>query len=404
LGSINGDGTDELTAETIITAEDVGPRSPEILYRSDHLEVRRIAAGDGRHQAVTFESYHDDTGFDRIGFGETFFERAGLTAIHVLTVGNDWYQYPEIEEALAAIRKSVSGAERVLAYGSSMGGYAAVRFADAIGATHVLSLSPQYSIDPKRVAADRRWWWDQKRIAFMAAHNGPITCSADIVVAYDPTIRLDDLHGQMIGRDVPTRFLKLTYAGHPVTTMLNELSVLRPLALAFANEDLDLAEVEIEIAERREQSAVWLTEYGARALTHDGLYALDLAERAVGLAPASAAMQHQHGMRLHDLGRYEEAIAAHRRAVATERHPIFMLSLSRSLFFSGQYAEALSWVETAQQMRPFDDFYFHSAARIRLATGDRRGAWRDAWRAVQLAKRPRNLFWLAYYAVHRVFG
>jgi pimeloyl-ACP methyl ester carboxylesterase len=393
-----------LTAEFIIVADDASPGLPEILFRSDHIEVRRIAAGDGRHQVVTFESYHDDVGFGRSGFGESFFARAALTGIHVLTSGNDWYQYPEMEAALAVIRDAVSGADRVLTYGSSMGGYAAVRFADAVGATHVLSISPQYSIDPRRMRSDRRWWWEQKRIAFLPAYNGPITCAAEIVIAYDPTIKLDNLHARLIGRDVEARFLRLAYAGHPITTVLSELGILQTMALAMAAGPFDLAAVQADFDARREESSMWLAEYSSRLPGGDKHRARDLAARAATISPGNATVQHLHAMRLHELGRYPEAVEAHRRAVAIEPHPIFIISLSRSLFFAGQHAEAMEWMEQALTMRAFDDFYFYCAARIRLAMGHRTEAWRDALTAFRLAKRPRNIAALAYYGMRRITG
>ncbi|PZU08641.1 hypothetical protein [Sphingomonas sp.] len=377
---------------------------PEILFRSDHVEVRRIAVGDGRHQVVTFESYHDEPGFGRIGFGETFFTREGFTGIHVLSSGNDWYQYPEIGEVLAVIRAAVNGAERVLAYGSSMGGYAALRFADAIGATDVLSLSPQYSIDPRVVKADRRWWWDQRRITFLPEHNGALACRANIVIAFDPTIALDALHAERIGRDVKVTMLRLDHAGHPVTTVLAELHLLQKMALSFLAGAADPAAIRAEFEARREESSMWLVEYGSRLPGGDRLKARDIAARAVDMSPGNAAIKHQYGMRLHDLGQYDEAVAAHEEAVAISPHPIFVLSLSRALFFAGRHAEALEQVLRAQRERPYDDFYFHSSARIRLAMGDRIGAWRDAREAFRLAKRPRTYWDLARYGFHRAFG
>ncbi|MDO6412986.1 hypothetical protein Q4F19_01185 [Sphingomonas sp. BIUV-7] len=390
-----------MTAETIIQADDVGPGQPEILFRSDHVEVRRILAGDLRHQIVTFESYHDDGGFERTGFGETFFERAGFTGIHVLSAGNDWYQYPEIDAVLAVIREAVSGAERVLTYGSSMGGYAAVRFADAVGATHVLSLSPQYSIDPRRVSADRRWWWDQKRIGFLSRHNGTISCAADVVVAYDPTLKLDRLHAELIGRDVRARFLRLDYAGHPVTTVLSELHLLQTMAVAFATGPLDLGAIQGEFRRRREEASMWLAEYSSRLPEGGKVRAHELAARAVSLAPGSATIQHQYGMRLHDLARYDEAVLAHEAAVAIAPHPIFVLSLSRSLFFAGRLEEALERAEQALAERAFDSEYFRWAARVRLAMGDRVGAYAHARSAFLLARTPRNLWSLIRHGAGR---
>ncbi|QJU59557.1 hypothetical protein HL653_18955 [Sphingomonas sp. AP4-R1] len=392
-------GTGELTAQTIIETDEAGPDLPEILFRSDHVEVRRIAAGDGRHQVVTFESYHDDAGFDRIGFGETFFERAGFTGIHVLSAGNDWYQYPEIGAVLAIIRDAVAGAESVLAYGSSMGGYAAVRFADAIGATDVLALSPQYSIDPRRMKADKRWWWDQRRIQFLPEHNGPLTCRARVVIAFDPTIKLDLLHAERIGHDVKADLLRLDYAGHPVTTVLAELGLLQKMALAFASGSADPATIQSEFLARREDASMWLAEYGSRLPDGDKSRARDLAARAVAIAPGNATIQHQYGMRLHELGRYDEAIVAHEMAVAASPHPIFVLSLSRSLFHAGRFEDAVNRAEQALAERSFDSEYFRWAARARRGAGDPTGAYEHARSAFRLARTIRNLVSLLRYRI-----
>jgi hypothetical protein len=291
-----------------------------------------------------------------------------------------------------------------LAYGSSMGGYAAVRFADAIGATHVLALSPQYSIDPRRVGADRRWWWDQRRIAFVPEHNGTITCAAEVIVAYDPTLKLDRLHAELIRRDIRARFLKLDYAGHPVTTVLGELQLLQKMAVAFASGSLDLVAIQTEFLQRREEASMWLAEYASRLPEGGKTRALELAARAVTLTPGNPTIQHQYGMRLHDMERYAEAIDAHEAAVALSPHPIFVLSLSRSLFFAGRLNEALARAEQALGERIFDSEYFRWAARVRLALGDRAGAYEYAKAAFRLARTPRNLWSLVRYGMDRLRG
>jgi hypothetical protein len=386
-----------LTAEIIIAADDASSGLPEILFRSDHIEVRRIGVGDGRHQVVTFESYHDDPGFDRTGFGEGFFARAGFTAIHVLSVGNDWYQYPEMDDVLDVIRTAVSGADRVLTYGSSMGGYAAVRFADAVGATHVLSLSPQYSIDPRVVAADKRWWWDQKRIDFLPVFNGTIGCRSDVVIAYDPTLKLDKLHADLIGRDIPARLLPFPYGGHPVTTVLGELGLLQTMAINSLAGVLELAAIQGEFEARREEASMWLAEYSSRLPEGDKARACELSARAAAMAPGNATIQHQYGMRLHDLGQYEQAIVAHGMAVAISPHPIFVLSLSRSLFFAGRFEEAAVNAERALAERAFDSEYYRWAARARRAVGNAAGAYHHALSAFRLSRTPRNFLSVLRY-------
>ena len=171
---------------------------PDILYRSEVIEARRVVAGGGGTQVVTFDSYHDVPGFDRAGFGESYFAAEGIPAIHIMSHDNDWFQHAELSAALTRVGAAATGAGRLLAYGSSMGGYAAIRSADASGADRVLALSPQYSVDPRKVRFERRWMQDQRRIRFRRALDGPIRSAARIVVAYDPEIEADRAHVERI--------------------------------------------------------------------------------------------------------------------------------------------------------------------------------------------------------------
>ena len=113
------------------------------IYRSNNILVRSAVINDRDPVVVTFEHYDIGKGFDRFGFGEQFLLSQGISAVHVLGSGNDWYQYDDIFDALGAVRAVTADARRTITYGSSMGGYAAVRLADASGADAVLALSPQ---------------------------------------------------------------------------------------------------------------------------------------------------------------------------------------------------------------------------------------------------------------------
>lgn len=336
-----------------------------------------MVAGDGVAQVVTFESYHDDPGFGRSGFGESFFAREGLTAIHVLSAGNDWYQHAEMDEALARIRDAVRGAERILTYGSSMGGYAAIRFADAIGATHALALSPQYTIDRRRFPKERRWYTDQRRIAFRADYNGPIACRADVVVAYDPLLPMDAAHVAKIAADVPIRELRLPHAGHPVAPFLNEVELLQPLALDMARGSVDVTALEAAAAARTSGSVTWLIERSARLPRDHGGAGLRLAEQALELAPGNPTVLYQYGLRLHEKGDYVAAAEMHRRAVDLMPHPGFLIALSKALFFSGQHDEALDVAQDVVRKAPYAHVYTRWRGRVRSAMGDHEGAARD---------------------------
>ena len=131
------------------------------LFRSDHLLVRRVGGFGGTLCYLTFASYTDDRTLDRPGFGEDFFRGRGIDAIHVLSRENRWYQHPELMDALAAVAGATGGYPRVIAYGSSMGGFAALHLGNpnatplsiaALGIEGGIMLGAVY-------VATRSLWW-----------------------------------------------------------------------------------------------------------------------------------------------------------------------------------------------------------------------------------------------------
>lgn len=119
---------------------------------------------------MTFESYKDYHSFDRPGFGEAFFDANGIDAIHVVPRNNDWYQYPEIDEACRRVRELTASYPHVVAYGQSMGAYGAIRLGGRVGAEAALAISPQFSIDPAVAPFEPRWVGDAGRLDFQVEH------------------------------------------------------------------------------------------------------------------------------------------------------------------------------------------------------------------------------------------
>jgi len=136
------------------------------VFRSFELAVRAVCEFGSPACMITFESYTDDRSLDRRGFGEDFFRSRSTDAIHIISRENDWYQYPDMPAVTALVRDLVRGYQRVVAYGSSMGGYGAIRFGGAAGAQVALALSPQFSIDRRTVRFEKRWKLDSRRIDF----------------------------------------------------------------------------------------------------------------------------------------------------------------------------------------------------------------------------------------------
>ena len=338
-----GTGPDTGAAEADCPAGDASGSAvmeASVLYQSADMLVRHVPAGDGTRHVLTFDCYHDARTLDRPGFGEDFFPKHGIGATHLLTRNNDWYQYPDLPAALAAMRRAASGAARVLTYGSSMGGYAAVRFADAVGANAALALSPQYSVDPAKVPRELRWAQDQRRLTYLPEVDGPIRSGVAPVVAYDPH-GMDRLHADLIAADTPVRRLRVPFGGHPVGTFLLDAGLLSDLVLQTLDGTLDPAAGEAAVRAARRRVAVYFSTLAARQPPWRPGLAVSLAEQAVRLAPDRPEGHYALALRLAAAGRHAEALRAHEATAARDRNPGYMFAHSAALHRAGDTPAAL---------------------------------------------------------------
>jgi hypothetical protein len=365
----------------------------EILHHSAALEVRRVPAGDGARIVVTFDSYHEPPGLDRPGFGEAFFRSEGITAIHVLSRDNDWFQHSEMEEVLRAIRTACTGAERILAYGSSMGGYGALRFGGRIGAHAVLALSPQFSLDPRRAPFETRWPADQRRIRFRGDSDQTVPAGPRMILAYDPTIAADRRHAELYAAAASVELLPLPRAGHPVGGFLNDIKLLRPLVLNAMEGNVDVAALLRETHARRPDSAHWLANLAEAQPPWRSACAVTLARRAAEGAPDHPSLRDALARRLAAAGAYAEAIKVHEQAIAAEPIPDYLWSLSKTQYAAGDPEAALRTADRLRALSPATAGYHAWASRLRLERGDFDGAIDDVAEALRHDPANRGYRW-----------
>lgn len=311
------------------------------LFRSENVLVRSVPTEDARRWVVTFDNYGLGPGFDRPGFGEDFLRRSGISAIHVMGRREDWYQYPEMAEAMAAVRAATAGAERVMTYGSSMGGYAALRFADAAGANAVLAISPQYSVDPAKVPFETRWLQDGRRILFRPEIDGRLACACRPLIVYDSTGD-DERQVRLIAAEIEADLVGLRYVHHPATTYLNEVRLLGPLVFDLLGGVVDVARFRTEATGRRRDSAVYLGRLAELQPLHRTRLATALAARAENQAPHSPLAVSALATCLGRGGDHEAAIARHERATELgERAANFLVPHANGLIAADRVEEAL---------------------------------------------------------------
>ncbi len=361
------------------------------LFRSSDVVVRRVPAGNVDRWVVTFDHYGIGHGFDRPGFGEAYLQAQGISAIHVMGRAEDWYQYADMDAALTTVRQATAGATRIVTYGSSMGAYAALRFADAVGATDVLALSPQYSIDPQVAPHERRWSQDIDRISWRSELNGPITCSARTILVYDP-IGPDRWHGERIASEVACDLILLPHTAHPVTTYLADAGLLGPLLTGVLAGDLDRRALRRDARRTRFRSGIYMGELAAAVSRRRAHAALALARRALEASPGSYHAQVSLARLLTQDGQHDEALSILATLVETsDRSLSYVVDYGNALLAAGRLDEA-QVIADETLARTENVAHLHAwGAHIRWLNGDVSGARRLIRRAAALE--PRNHFY-----------
>ena len=109
----------------------------------------------------------------------------------------------------------------VIAYGSSMGGYAALRYSRALNANAVLAFAPQYSISPHEAPFDpiRHTYYDPALHGDMAISKDDLV--GKVFVFFDPWENIDTAHAAAIAKagGEKVSMIRVHHVGHHVITV-----------------------------------------------------------------------------------------------------------------------------------------------------------------------------------------
>ncbi len=326
--------------------------SSDLIFEAQDFIARFVKAGGEDICFITFHSFTDDPRLERPGFGESFLRKLGIDAVHVINRTNQWYLYEETPRALEAIRQRLSNYRKRITYGSSMGGYAAIRFAEALGVETAIAISPQYSISRKIGPYDKRWRQLAKRVKRIADETPHGSSKVRPIVFFDP-YDFDSEHFRWIAEAYPlAQGMPLPHTGHPSGAFLSETGLLRPVILATFRDYLDSQALLIAAKQRRRKSGQYLFTLARRLAPWHGPWKLDLARAAIGAHDDAAyriflaLLQEKRG----DVQRAEEQLLAAQSLLP--EHPVPLKHLATDLLRHGRYHDALSYARRLHDLAP----------------------------------------------------
>ena len=283
---------------------------------------------------------------------------------------------------MAAVHAVTRGYDRVVTYGSSMGGYAAIRLAGLAGATCVLAMSPQYSIDPKVAGFDRRWHEASDR--FRAVWSGACPFPSWTRLTSSTIRRTWTVSTQACCKPVsPTPPYRSGRPGTPSPGYLQEIGLLQSTVLSVCEGTLDVDGLVAEAWDRRERSPQHLLAVAQQ--TPDQAERIGLLQAAVSVAPNHGGCLSMLATELHIAGRVEESVVYHRQAMALHpTSPAPMVLYSFALQRGGDLQAALAVMEDVAEMTGHASLYAKRLSTLRALVKSRRAKLRWAARLRRL--------------------
>jgi hypothetical protein len=153
-------------------------------------------------------------------FADTPVEKTGITCIGVVAKRANWFFGPSMDAATPAIMARIGGYATRVIYGGSMGGFGALKHASRLGATQVISLCPQWSVDPAECPGAEPGWREHFRPELAGMGIRPSDLSGNVFVFADAMDKTDRFHAAKIKETWPAlRLINVPMAGHHVTTV-----------------------------------------------------------------------------------------------------------------------------------------------------------------------------------------
>ena len=323
------------------------------LFTSEDLKIDFFPAPGNinRWVAITFTPFVAETenALEGSGYAGEFLLANRFDVLAFKSSKNLWFQNLS-RETLNEVQQFLETAEpkyeKRVGYGSSMGGYAAIQFSNALKLDVVLALSPQFSIDQPY---DQRWALAAKNIVFQHRINqAAIHNRCKYFVAHDPR-NLDTVHIEKLRALIaPTLFvdINIPFAGHPVSYYLAETGLIQDLALsAFRLSNIG----SVNIRKGRKNSKTYCYELSKR-LTERGKNksALIAIDRAIALDNGVDEFYLQRCVVQNALGQADAALAAARMLATKNIQNTYLLGpLAVFLFECGDLETSLKIINHA---------------------------------------------------------
>ncbi|MDR6816456.1 tetratricopeptide (TPR) repeat protein [Neorhizobium sp. 2083] len=356
-----------------------------LLLKNDDCALRAVClASNSNSVLVCFSPWSQNPSLDAYGFAEDLCTKYQWPAVFVIPARNDWYQSDGCWEVVSAAAEVTSRFRRVVTYGSSMGGYAALNYASDLNAKAALAVMPQFSIDRSKVPFEERWSQEASSTKFVRDKISDESLAyAKAFVLYDKFYGPDKLQVKKLGALANVEAICLPLMGHsgPGGRLLSD-------ALAAIRTD-DLADfpsfVKKNYRKASRDSATRLFQLARLSRFLSTEQRMMLLKRAAAKEPMNLKVDLVMAELL--IKSSEWARAANVLLDAVRRHPtvsIFWSYLGSCQSRMLQFEVALQSTDKAIRFEPSNAYLYHQKARCYMNLKQFRNAFDEQLKALAL--------------------
>ena len=154
-----------------------------------------------------------------------------FNVIGIMPKQKSWFPEHSLHAMFAAIESVIAPFKTRIGYGGSMGGYAAIKYANLLDLKRVVALVPQYSINPDEVTDSRyNMFFNAELNANMQIQPHDVALEREYIVIYDPYCAEDRAHYVKLQQVLPKiQTLTLPFTGHDAIAVLASSALLHDL-------------------------------------------------------------------------------------------------------------------------------------------------------------------------------
>lgn len=145
-----------------------------------------------------------------------------FNVLGIMPKQKSWFPKSSMWNMLQAIAELIAPFQQRIAYGGSMGGYAAIKYSNLLNVQRVVAMVPQYSIDPEDVEDARYNMFYQPELnEGMRIEAEDISPEREYILVYDPYCTEDRAHYLKLEAVLPQHHvLHLPFTGHDAIAVL----------------------------------------------------------------------------------------------------------------------------------------------------------------------------------------